>query len=208
VLNEKTLGGFLEEVAAGSAAPGGGSVAAIAAALGAALTSMTCRLTVGKKRYLEVQGEMEAALISSERLRAEAVRLAEEDAAAFGSVMAALAMPTDSEDQRIERRAALQAATLAATQAPLRVLRLAVQGLQLAQAAAEKGNQNCLSDVGVAALMLQAAAIGAVYNVRINLTEIDDQDAVGRFGKEAAEVGEQANRLAKQTSTLIEARLA
>ncbi len=175
MLTAKTVNEFLDEVASNSAAPGGGSVAALAGSLGAALTSMVCRLTIGKKKYAEVQGEMERVLNHSEDLRKKLTATIEEDTAAFGKVMAALAMPKETDEQKDQRSKAIQEATKAATLVPLKLLELCEEGAGLAQTVAEKGNRNSLSDAGVALLLLQAAAHGAALNVRTNLAGLEDK---------------------------------
>ncbi len=181
MLTSKTVIEFLDEVASNSPAPGGGSVSALAGSLGAALTSMVCRLTIGKKKYFDVQSEMEAILNRSEELRGKLVSVIDEDTAAFNKVMAALAMPKETDEQKVQRNSALQEATKAATLVPMKLMELCEEGASLAQTVAEKGNRNSLSDAGVALLLLQAAAHGASLNVQINLPGLEDQ----RFRDEA-----------------------
>lgn len=174
MLTEKTVSQFLDELASNSPAPGGGSVAALAGSLGAALTSMVCRLTVGKKKYVDVQEEMEAILQQAEELRTNMAALIEEDTNAFNTVMKAFGMPKETEEQQRARSEAIQEATKLATLAPLKVMELSLDAAKLAKRVAEKGNKNSISDAGVAALMLQAACSGAALNVRINLQSLQD----------------------------------
>jgi methenyltetrahydrofolate cyclohydrolase len=165
---------FLDETAANSPAPGGGSVAALAASLGAALTSMVCRLTIGKKKYIDVQTEMESVLKQSEELRAQFTAMIDEDTAAFNKVMEAFALQKDTDEQKAVRNAAIQNAIKAATLVPLKLLELCTESIRLVKIVAEKGNQNSLSDAGVAAWMIRAGAEGATLNVKINLNSIQD----------------------------------
>ncbi len=174
MLTSKTVQEFLDEVASNSAAPGGGSVSALAGSLAAALTSMVCRLTIGKKKYADVQAEMEKILNQSEELRKKLTLAVDEDTAAFNKVMMALAMPKETDEQKDQRSKALQEATKAATLVPLKLLDLCEEGAALAQTVAEKGNRNSLSDAGVSLLLFQAAAHGAALNVRINLAGLED----------------------------------
>jgi formiminotetrahydrofolate cyclodeaminase len=183
MLTTKTVSEFLDEVASNSPAPGGGSVSALAGSLGAALTSMVCRLTIGKKKYADVQNEMESILKKSEELRSKITATIEEDTVAFNGVMAALALPKETDDQKVLRNRAIQEATKSATLVPLRLMSLCEEGIDFAQIVAEKGNKNSLSDAGVSLLLLQAAANGAALNVRINLPGLDDQ----QFRDEAIE---------------------
>ena len=165
---------FLDELASSSPAPGGGSVSALAASLGAALTSMVCRLTIGKKKYSDVQGEMEKVLKQSEELRAQFNAIIDEDTAAFNKIMAAYGLPKDTEEQKVKRTAEIQKATKTATLVPLRLIELCIKALELVKIIVEKGNQNSLSDAGVAALVLHAGGEGAALNVKINLGSLSD----------------------------------
>ena len=175
MLTAKSVNEFLDEVASNSPAPGGGSVAALAGSLGAALTSMVCRLTIGKKKYADVQTEIEGVLQKCEELRANLTSIVEEDTKAFNGVMAAFGMAKETDEQKSLRNKAIQQATKSATLVPLELLGLCEEGIGLARTVVEKGNKNSLSDAGVALLLLQAAAGGAALNVRINLSGLEDQ---------------------------------
>jgi formiminotetrahydrofolate cyclodeaminase len=175
MLTTKSVQEFLDELASSSPAPGGGSVAALAAALGTGLTAMVCRLTIGKKKYVDVQSEMERILTEAEELRARATQLVDEDTEAFQGVMAAFGLPKETPEQQERRTLAIQQATKRATIVPLKVMQVCEAGIELARRVAEKGNKNSISDAGVAALMLHAACTGAAMNVRINLGGIRDE---------------------------------
>jgi len=179
MLTEKTVLKFLDELASNSPAPGGGSVAALAGSLGAALTTMVCNLTVGKKKYLDVEPEMKNIIIKSEELRKTFTSLIDQDTEAFNKVIEAFGLPKESDAQKVLRTAAIQAATKEAALIPLRVMNHVVDALALTKIVAEKGNANSISDAGVSALMLHAAAEGAALNVQINLSGITDADFVG-----------------------------
>ncbi len=174
MLATKRVSEFIDEVAASSPAPGGGSVSALVAALGSALTSMVCHLTIGKKKYEDVQDEMIRALGQADELRAKLTDLIDQDTEAFNGVMRAFGMSKDTEDQKLRRSEAIQEATRQATLVPLEVMKLSEQAITLAKAAAEQGNVNSISDAGVAGLILKAACEGAAYNVRINLATLKD----------------------------------
>ena len=174
MLTALTITDLLNETASHSPAPGGGSVSALAASLGSALTSMVCRLTIGKKKYAEVQEEMESSLQKSEELRAQCTALIDEDTAAFNAVMAAYRLPKDTEEQRKRRSEEIQKATKSATLVPMKLMELCADALELVKVVAVKGNQNSLPDASVAALMLRAACEGAALNVRANLSGLQD----------------------------------
>jgi len=193
----KTLTSFLDELASSSPAPGGGSVAALSGAVGAALTSMVCRLTIGKKKYAEVGEEMESVLAMAEGLRTKFLQLVDADTEAFNKVMDAYSLPKESDDQKALRNAAIQAATKEAALVPLECMKHGIDALALARTVAQKGNLNSVSDAGVSALMISAGIEAAALNVKINLTGITDVDFVEwkssdvgsiiRTGREATE---------------------
>jgi formiminotetrahydrofolate cyclodeaminase len=177
--NTQSLVSFLDELASPSPAPGGGSVAALAGAIGSALTSMVCNLTIGKKKYQDVEQDMKSVLQRSEALRKTFARLVGDDTLAFNKVMEAYGLPKDSEDQKALRSAAIQEATKEAALVPLEVMKHVVDAMTLTKAVAEKGNANSVSDAGVSALMLHAACEGAGLNVQINIAGIRDTEFVG-----------------------------
>ncbi|MBP1654280.1 MAG: fchA [Bacteroidetes bacterium] len=175
----KTLSAFLDELASSSPAPGGGSVAALAGAMGAGLTAMVCNLTIGKKKYAEVEGEMKGILDQAEGMRAQFTELIDRDTAAFNKVMEAFGLPKDTEPQKALRSAAIREATKEATLVPLEVMKHCIDALALAQRVVELGNPNAISDAGSSALMLHAACSAAALNVRVNLKGLRDSEFVG-----------------------------
>ena len=207
MLTSKTVQEFLDETASSSPAPGGGSVSALAAALGTSLTSMVCRLTVGKKKYADVQQEMESALKTSDEIRAQFTALIDEDTAAFKKVMAAYALPKETAEQQSKRKSAVQDATKAATLVPLKLMQLCEQAAGLSKIVAEKGNKNSASDAGVSALMLEAACGGAGLNVRTNLAGLDDADFVQETKKKCEEILKRVSTVCQSTLEMVEKNL-
>ncbi len=193
---------FADEVASSSPAPGGGSVAAAAGALGAALASMVCRLSVGKKQYVKVKDELSEVRDRGDVLRAELTQLVVTDQEAFDKVMEAFKLPAgDARDQAVEE------ANKGAAQVPLTVMKTSAEVLHLAKTVAAKGNENSITDAGVAGLMAMAAVTGAGYNVRINLTGINDGPFVEKMKKEAATITAEAEALAAEIRQLVEDKL-
>ncbi len=184
MLTEKAVSQFLDELASNSPAPGGGSVAALAGAAGAALASMVCNLTIGKKKYVDVQGEMVAVLQQTEALRNELAALIDKDTEVFNTVMAAYGLPKGTEQEQAARTAAIQEATKSATLVPLQVMTVCEQAMNQALVVAQKGNKNSASDAGVAALMLRAGCAGAALNVRINLGGLNDAAFVQQISEQ------------------------
>ncbi len=175
-LTEKPVANFLDELASKAPAPGGGSVAAISGALGAALVSMVCNLTLDKKGYEDVQEDIRDLLAQSEALRAELTDLLEADVAAYSGYSQAAKMPRATDEEKAARAEAMQAALQVATDVPLRIAEAAVKVIDLCQPAAEKGNKFAVSDAGVAVLMAEAALRSAALNVLINLGSLKDQE--------------------------------
>ena len=177
-LTDRPVTDFLDDLASNLPAPGGGSVAALSGALGAALVSMVCNLTLGKKGYEEVQGDIEGLLAQSEALRRQMADLLEADVAAYTAYSQTAKMPRDTEEQKATRTEAMQAALKNATMVPMRIAEAAVKVMDLCMPAAEKGNKWAVSDAGVAVLMAEAALRSAALNVLINLGTIKDADFV------------------------------
>ena len=167
---------FLDAVAADTPAPGGGSVAALAGALAAALTAMVARLTLGRKKYAAVQAEMETLVAESERLRAALATRVAQDAEAYDQVVAAYRLPKATDEERDTRQEAIQQALAHAAEVPLATARDAVAALELARTAAHLCNANALTDAGTAAHMARAAFEGAALNVRVNADQVVDRE--------------------------------
>jgi glutamate formiminotransferase/formiminotetrahydrofolate cyclodeaminase len=168
---------FLDALAAGTPTPGGGSAAAHAGAMAAALVAMVARLTVGKKKYTGVEAQMNEILNQAERLRQELTEAVEADAAAFEGVLAAYRLPKETPGQQTLRLAAIDQASLHAAQLPLTVAQKAVTVMALAERCAALGNLNAISDAASAAALAQASLTSAGYNVRININGLSDKTA-------------------------------
>jgi len=184
-LTDLTVSAFDAEVASASPAPGGGSAAALAGSIGAALVAMVCRLSLGKGDVLATDEELSRALEESERLGCRLLELVDEDTAAFSAIMDAVRMPKADDAQRSARTAALAEAKLGAALPPLEVLSAARQTLTLAASLAGRSNANTASDLGVAVQLGRAAAEGALLNVAINLSTLPPGDDVDRYRRES-----------------------
>jgi len=166
---------FLDALASSKATPGGGSAAAIIGAMGAALVSMVCNLTIGKKKYADVEGEMKEVLHKAEALRHKLTGMIEDDVKAFDQVMAAYGMAKETDAEKATRDKAIQAALKQATEVPLRCCHAARDVIDLAAIASEKGNLNVISDAGVGVLAAYAALRSAALNVFTNAKIITDK---------------------------------
>lgn len=167
---------YLDEAASGASTPGGGSVAALAGALGAALTSMVCNFTVGKKKYADVEAEVSQILSEADALRGELLDLMVEDTQVYGQVSTAYGMPRGTDEEKVARTEAIQGALKAAMGAPLKAAICCHKIMKLNEPLVEKGNKNLISDVGVAILLAESAMRSAIMNVEINLSFIKDEE--------------------------------
>ena len=169
---------FLDQLASSAATPGGGSAAAILGGMGAALVSMVCNLTIGKKKYADVEDELKDVLAKAEDLRHRMTAMIQYDVRAFDTVMGAYGMPKDTDDEKAARSAAIQDALKMATEVPIRCCHLAREVIDLSLIASEKGNINVISDAGVGVLSAYAALRSAALNVYINAKMISDTSFV------------------------------
>ncbi|HUS83901.1 MAG TPA: glutamate formimidoyltransferase [Anaerolineales bacterium] len=195
---------FLQNLASGSATPGGGSAAAFAGAMGAALVAMVARLTVGKKRFTEVEERMQEIIARADLLRDTLHKAVAHDAQAFDSVMAALQMPKKSEQEKAVRKEAIERATHGAAEVPLQVCRDAVEVLSLAAEVAVKGNQNALSDAGSAGAMANACLQAAALNVKINAGNVSDREAAQTWLEELDHLETQAAQAGKTLGAALD----
>lgn len=166
---------FLDKLATSSPEPGGGSVAALAGALGAGLVSMVASLTVGKAKYVDVQDDIKVLLGRSEAVREALQALVQKDTEVYGAVSEAMKLPRDTEEQKEARDRLMQAALIEAAKVPLAIAEESLAVAELSLTAGEIGNVNAVSDAGVAVLLADAAAQSAALNVKINIGWINDQ---------------------------------
>ncbi len=197
---------FLDELAAASAAPGGGSAAAYAAAMGAGLVAMVSGLTIGKKKYADVEAEMQAIRVMAESLRAELTQSVEDDSSAFEAVMGAFQLPKDTEEQKTIRAAAIFNSTLNAAHVPLHVCEDVIKVMELALKCAQHANLNAISDSMSGFAMSRAALTAAGYNVRININSLEDKSAGDKMLKELKALEKQADKLEKEIRAVMKER--
>lgn len=200
----ESLGGFVASVAEPTPAPGGGSVAAHAGALAAALAQMVAGLTIGKKKYAAAEAEMKEIALQAAALVNELSALVAADAAAYGAVMTAYKLPGDTDADSSTRKQAVDEALLGAAAVPLETARACVRVLELAAAVAARGNSNAVSDAGVAALLADAACKGAVYNVRINVSSLDNKAKGARLVDECGRLLSAASERVQSVIGLVE----
>ena len=181
-LSELSVRRFVETVASDAPAPGGGSVAALEASIGAALTGMVACLTQGRKKYADYAENAALVQFEAEDLQKQLLQLMDEDSKAFNRVSAAFSLPKTTDEEKATRSAAIQAGLKACTETPLEMMRLGEAAISLANDFLEKGfNESSASDLGVAFLSLKSAVQGAWLNVLINLSSIKDPAFVREY---------------------------
>ncbi len=204
---EQSLGSFLDDLASSSPAPGGGSVAALAGSLGAALVSMVGNLTIGKEKFKDVEPEVQALRAKSETLRYRLLAYIEDDVAAFNGYSAAARLPKETLEQKAARSAAIQKALMNAVNPPMNIAKACVDVLDLCLPIAEKGNVQAVSDAGVGALMAEAGLRAAALNVQINLGWIKDAEFVARKRTELETLMKGRAEQKERTVQFVESKL-
>ena len=177
---------LMELTASDAPAPGGGAIAALSGAFGAALAAMVGSLTVGKNGYEEVQAEMTDMSTEARKLSEKLLSAMDEDVNSFNGYMAALKMPKRTEEEKAFRRTAMQEALKSASLVPLNTAKMAAEIFPLAEAAVRSGNKNAVTDGLVAAMMARTAILGALLNVKINLGSIKDDTFVDELRESCA----------------------
>ena len=199
---DKAVEAFINETGSSSPAPGGGSIAALNAASGAALIEMVAALTIGKEKYAAVEAEMKTVLDTAHELKARFLSLIDKDSNAFNKIMAAFKLPKGTDEEKAARSAAIQSATKEAALVPFEIGETAFELFALAEAVIKKGNSNAVTDGAVAAMNARIAVKGAFLNVKINLGSIKDQNFVTNLQTKMAAI---EATLDEKEKTLLEA---
>jgi methenyltetrahydrofolate cyclohydrolase len=204
MLSESTIKEFLERVRSGDPTPGGGSVAALGAALSAGLAGMVARLSLGRSDDAAVDRVMSALMARAGELEERLIADIDRDSLAYGEVIAAYRMPKGTEEEKAARRSAIQDAFAGAARVPLSVAEAGVELLSLAATVVREGNANAVTDGAVGAMMARSAVLGALYNVRANVSFLKDRtlaaemaDMAGTLEKKAVELEAEVLSLAR-----------
>ena len=185
MLTELTIKEFISKVISNDPVPGGGSVSALNGALAAALSAMVANLTVGRKKYVEVNDLMQELSTRFEKLSHKLIEDVDRDSDAYNRVFAAFKLPKETEEEKQIRSEAIQQETKYAAQVPMEVARAVYEVLPQIDAIAQKGNSNAVTDACVSMMCARTAILGALLNVRINLTSIKDEAFVNALREEA-----------------------
>jgi formiminotetrahydrofolate cyclodeaminase len=198
-----TLTEFVDRLASPAPVPGGGSAAAVAASLGAALVAMVASLSAGREKHAQHADNIADAQIAGQRLAHRLLELAEDDALAYGRFAAARRQPRDTEAVRVARDAAIAAAARGAAEVPLEILRACLEVAATAERLAGRSNPNASSDLGVAALLADAGAQAAAANVIENLPSVPEPDWADEAAGTVLELHNAVEDLARRTREIV-----
>ncbi|MCG4579407.1 cyclodeaminase/cyclohydrolase family protein [Clostridium cochlearium] len=204
MLKDMTIKEFIYETASDSPAPGGGSIAALSAASAAALIEMVANLTIGKKGYEEVEEEMKELKGVAAEYKEKFINYIDEDSDSFNKIMDAFKMPKNTEEEKKARTKIIQEGFKGAATVPLNVAKDAFELLALAEKVIEKGNQNAVTDGAVAAMSARTAVHSALYNVKINLGSIKDEEFVNNTKKEIEKLESNVDKIEKEILNKVE----
>lgn len=206
-LVDMTCKAFAEETASESPAPGGGSISAYMGALAAALGTMVANLSSHKAGWDDRWEYFSGWAENGMQVMNELLALVDEDTAAFNKIMDVFAMPKNTPEEKAARAAAMQVATLYATEVPLRTMKAAYKAFDVVRAMAEEGNPNSASDAGVGALAARSAVMGACLNVKINAAGLKDRETADRLVKEAEEIQALAQQAEREILAVVESKI-
>ena len=197
MLVDLTIKGFLAETAGSAPVPGGGSISALNGAIATALTEMVANLTIGKKKYADVEGQMRTIATEAAIIRERLIRDIDRDSEAYDRVFAAFKLPKETEE-KAERSRVIQDATKQAAMVPMEVAEEIASVMETIIYVAHKGNRNAVTDACVAMMTARTCVLGALLNVRINLTSIKDEAFVKRMSEKADFLESEAIRIEKK----------
>lgn len=206
-LVDLTCRGFAEETLRESPAPGGGSISAYMGALGAALGSMVANLSAGKRGWDSRWEFFSDWADKGQDIMYEMLHLVDEDTCAFNKIMDALSMPKATDEAKAARAAALEAATLFATQVPLRTMKVSFKVFEVVEAMASEGNPASVSDAGVGALAARSAVLGAFLNVKINAAGLKDRTAAEALVAEASAIADEAIKKEAEVMSIVNQKI-
>ena len=206
-LVEMKLTDFIDEVSRESPAPGGGSIAALAGALGASLSSMVSNLTANKRGSNAVDKILNDAAEECQQIKDALVKAIDEDTNAFNAYMNARRLPNKTAEEKKAREEAMQAGLKQAVMVPLNTAKQSLRAIEIAEIVAKNGNPNSITDVGVGAQSAYTGVIGGIFNVLINLKDIKDQKFVDKMRMSCAELKEKAQNKLSEVLNFVENKL-
>jgi formiminotetrahydrofolate cyclodeaminase len=202
-----TVKELLEETAANTPVPGGGSLSALCGAIATALTEMVANLTIGKKKYADYEGQMKAIVVEAATIRERLLRYIDEDSEAYNRVFNAYKLPKETENEMEKRKLEIQAAMKEAALVPMKIAEEVGSVMETIIYVAHKGNQNAITDACVAMMAARTCVLGASLNVRINLASIEDQEFVDRMKRQVRFLESEAIRIENKLLDWVKCQL-
>jgi formiminotetrahydrofolate cyclodeaminase len=203
---DQTLQQFLDDLSSSKPTPGGGSASALSGAMGAALASMVCRLTLDKDEYADVRQEIMDLLQRTEDLRQRFQQLMQEDIEAYGKLSEIFKMPRETSEERNARSSAIQEQLVQAALVPLEVAEAAADLMQACLRISEIGNSKVLSDIATGAMLASSAGAGAAWMVRINLQSLKDLELVTTLGERLSNALDSITSSSQQVTSIVGGR--
>lgn len=207
MIKDMVINDYLEALSSKQPTPGGGGAAALAGAQGVALGEMVINLTLGKKKYIAVEGQMKELMSKLTYLKTEFIRLADEDAKVFIPLAAAYRMPGDTKTQKAHKALVMERNLIAASLVPITVMERAAEALEIFQVLARNGSRMAVSDVGVGVEFVRTALTGAVMNVLINTKAMEDNKKAQELNQYAIQLKERGMKKAEEVYQYVEAAL-
>lgn len=211
MLKDQTLVEFVNEVDSKSPAPGGGSVSALACSLGLGLSRMVGHLSVGKKKFREldeiVQERFNKIIASFESMKEEMITLIDKDTEAFNLIMAAFKLPKETDQDKKLRSEKIEEGTLEAIKVPFKVAEISLEAMRQLDYILKYGNKNTLSDLGVSTLLLHAGLEGAIMNVKINIPGISNEDTKAYYSSHVENMLNESIKIKKVILEVIHSKL-
>lgn len=183
-ISEKTCVDFVDVLASKSAVPGGGGAAALAGAIGIALGSMVCNLTIGKKKYAEYEESVKSILEKARELEKDLINMIDEDAECFLPLSKAYGLPTSTEEEKKIKAETMESSLKTACEVPIKIVKVCYEAIKLHEDLVDKGSRLAISDVGVGVQCLRAAILSGQLNVIININSIKDEEYVNKVRNE------------------------
>jgi len=205
--NEKTIKDFIQVLSSKEPVPGGGGASALIGSIGIALGNMVGSLTVGKKKYADVEEDIKILMFKAERLAEKFQELIDKDAESFAPLAAAYALPKDTEEEKAERTRVMEAALETASLAPLEIMETVCEAVDIVSEFAAKGSKLAISDAGVAAIALRSALLGASLNVFINTASMQNRSLAAELEGRANEMIEEYGAKAEKIFNSVKERL-
>ena len=204
---EKTCKDFIDVLASKAPVPGGGGAAAMGGAIGMALSNMVGNLTVGKKKYVDVEGEVKELLDKGYKIIGELLKLVDKDAEVFEPLSKAYSLPKKTPEEAKYKEETMEKCCKVACSVPMEIMRKAYEGIKIHQRMGQIGTMIAISDVGCGVVFLKSALIAGKLNVIINLNAIKDQDFIQKTREEMDQLLQEGSRIADETLDLVISKL-